>query len=239
VRFRVRRSSSGSGLSSPAEPGSPVPEELGAPTITSEEPGCPKAPGNGDSPGRLGSRSERLSGELSGCLQTTSQPANVRWCFHAKGITRSARARPCKRSRQTGAGPLWDATPIRALRSRTWPRRDYRSWPQGRPTPSAKAIARRWLSASSCITTAQPGRTNRPPRPARPLLPWHCSDAVTRRRAIAFTSRSLGDGGCGTGPLARYRLAPRRGEITFGRHCDSAVFAPLDPNAIVAPAGAA
>jgi len=35
-----------------------------------------------------------------------------------------------------------------------------------------KAIARRWLSASSSITTAQPGRTNRPPRPARPLLTW-------------------------------------------------------------------
>jgi hypothetical protein len=31
--------------------------------------------------------------------------------------------------------------------------------------------------------------------------------------------RSRGDGRCGTGPLARYRLAPRRREITLGRQC--------------------
>jgi hypothetical protein len=46
---------------------------------------------------------------------------------------------------------------------------------------------------------------------------WHSSDAVTRRRAIALTRQSRGDGGCRTAPLARYRLAPRRREITFGR----------------------
>ena len=53
-------------------------------------------------------------------------------------------------------------------------------------------------------------------------------EAGARMRGIAVTpsreaarshSRggSRGDGGCWTGPLARYRLAPRRREITFGR----------------------
>ena len=35
-----------------------------------------------------------------------------------------------------------------------------------------KAIARRMPPASSCMTTAQPGRTSSPPRPARRLLAW-------------------------------------------------------------------
>jgi hypothetical protein len=34
--------------------------------------------------------------------------------------------------------------------------------------------------------------------------------------------RSRGDGGCGTNPLARYRLAPRRPEITFCRRSNRA-----------------
>jgi hypothetical protein len=47
--------------------------------------------------------------------------------------------------------------------------------------------------------------------------------AVTPSRQAARShscGRSRGDGGCGTGPLARYRLAPRRREIRFGRQCD-------------------
>jgi hypothetical protein len=51
---------------------------------------------------------------------------------------------------------------------------------------------------------------------------WHTHSAVTRRRAIALTRQSRGDGGCRTAPLARYRLAPRRREITFGRQSSHA-----------------
>ena len=45
-------------------------------------------------------------------------------------------------------------------------------------------------------------------------------EAVVPSREAARShsrGRSRGDGECGTGPLARYRLAPRRREITFGR----------------------
>jgi hypothetical protein len=49
----------------------------------------------------------------------------------------------------------------------------------------------------------------------------HCSDAVTRGRAIAFTRQKSGRWRCGTGPLARHRLAPLRREITFGRQRNS------------------
>ena len=48
--------------------------------------------------------------------------------------------------------------------------------------------------------------------------------AVTPSREAARShsrGRSRGDGGCGTGPLARHRLAPRRREITFGRQRNS------------------
>jgi len=43
-----------------------------------------------------------------------------------------------------------------------------------------------------------------------------------------------GDGGCEPSSLARYRLAPRRREITFGRLCDSAALASDRSKAIVA-----
>ena len=45
-----------------------------------------------------------------------------------------------------------------------------------------KAIARRMPPASSCMTTAQPGRTSSPPRPARRLLAWqrHSEDRARR-----------------------------------------------------------
>ena len=59
--------------------------------------------------------------------------------------------------------------------------------------------------------------------------------AVTPSREAARShsrGRRRGDGGCGTGPLARYRLAPRRREITFGRLSDSTAFRLRDPNAI-------
>ena len=45
---------------------------------------------------------------------------------------------------------------------------------------------------SRCMTTAQPGRTSSPPRPAGRLLAWHCSNAVTRGRAIAFAGPDSG-----------------------------------------------
>jgi hypothetical protein len=48
--------------------------------------------------------------------------------------------------------------------------------------------------------------------------------AVTPSREAALShsrGRSRGDGGCEPGPLARYRLAPRRRETTFGRHSSS------------------
>ena len=43
--------------------------------------------------------------------------------------------------------------------------------------------------------------------------------------------------GAGPGPLARYRLAPRRREITFGRLCDSAAVAGARRNASRAEPG--
>jgi hypothetical protein len=49
--------------------------------------------------------------------------------------------------------------------------------------------------------------------------------AVTRSRDAAgshLPGRSGGDGGCGRGPLAGYRLARRRREITSGRRSDGA-----------------
>ena len=50
--------------------------------------------------------------------------------------------------------------------------------------------------------------------------------AVTPSRDAArshLRGRSRGDGRCGTRPLARYQLAPRRREITFGRQSASAL----------------
>jgi hypothetical protein len=48
-----------------------------------------------------------------------------------------------------------------------------------RPSPDEcvprKAIARQTAPGSSCTTTARPGRTSSPPRPARRLLTWHCA----------------------------------------------------------------
>ena len=70
-------------------------------------------------------------------------------------------------------------------------------------------------------------------------LPRSRGDAAVRRaregdssRGIAVTpsrdtarshlrGRSRDDGGCGTGSLARYRLAPRPCEVALGRLCDS------------------
>ena len=48
-----------------------------------------------------------------------------------------------------------------------------------------KAIARRMPAASSCMTTAQPGRTSSPPRPARRLLAWQRDHASWCRRTSA------------------------------------------------------
>ena len=103
---------------------------------------------------------------------------------HAKGITRPAGHELWKQSRQTGAGSLLGRDSYRRVAIPHMAEAGLSPWPQGRPTPSEKAIARRWLSASSCITTAQPGRTNRPPRPARPLLAWLCNHELRRRGVI-------------------------------------------------------
>ena len=45
----------------------------------------------------------------------------------------------------------------------------------GRPAPIGKAIARRMPPASSCMSTAQPGRTSSPQRLAGRLLAWQSS----------------------------------------------------------------
>ena len=69
-----------------------------------------------------------------------------------------------------------------------------------------------------------------------------------RKRGIAVTlsrdaarshsrGRTRGDGGCWTGALARYRLAPRRREMTFGRRSDSGLAAPRRTKAIAARGG--
>ena len=81
-----------------------------------------------------------------------------------------------------------------------------------------KAIARRMPPASSCMTTAQPGRTSSPPRPARRLLAWHCDDAGRGSRTIAFGLRPrspfAGPEQAPAPPVAREqrrRLCQRRG----------------------------
>ena len=51
------------------------------------------------------------------------------------------------------------------------------------------AIARRMPSASSCMTPAQPRRTNRPPRPAGPLLAWHSYSAAGARADVKAITR--------------------------------------------------
>ena len=93
------------------------------------------------------------------------------------------------------------------------------------PAPAGRPEGKR--DRASCRSTQEAAgyaeRTNcgspggRDTRPTRLLQPWHFSDAVTRRRAIAFTRLKSGRWRCGTGPLARYRFAPRRRGITFGR----------------------
>ena len=60
--------------------------------------------------------------------------------------------------------------------------------------------------------------------------------AVTPSRGAALShsrGTGLGDDRCRTGPLARYRLAARRREITFGRQRDRQFSTIEDPNAIV------
>ena len=57
-----------------------------------------------------------------------------------------------------------------------------------------KAIARRMPPASSCMTTAQPGRTSSPPRPARRLLAWqrHPRPAAVGTIALPQCDRRAG-----------------------------------------------
>ena len=64
-----------------------------------------------------------------------------------------------------------------------------------------KAIARRIPPASSCMTTAQPGRTSSPPRPAGQLLAWRCASAL---------------GGASQGRPARMQSCGQRRAATIG-----------------------
>jgi hypothetical protein len=70
-----------------------------------------------------------------------------------------------------------------------------------------------WALGARAQTIAPRVRSRQP----RQALAWHSSDAVTSRRAIALTRHESGQPRWGTGPLARYRLAPHRLESTFGR----------------------
>ena len=92
----------------------------------------------------------------------------------------------------SGSLPRHDRVPREPIRGR--PRRDDRSWLEGPADAIGKAITRRMAPASSCMTTAQPGRTSSPPRPARRLLAWHCDHAGSagRVRALAVGSGRAG-----------------------------------------------
>jgi hypothetical protein len=103
-----------------------------------------------------------------------------------KPITCSPGPPSQKRSRRSGHGPpLVDHSFPRVAITRTAePGRSLR--PERSAGAIGKAVVRRMPPASSCMTTAQPGRTSCRPRPAGRLLAWHSSDAVTRDRVIAF-----------------------------------------------------
>jgi hypothetical protein len=99
-------------------------------------------------------------------------PVPSEWWIVANAQLRS-RLVP-ERKDSSGSLPPHDRVPRVASTRMT--KRDDRFWPAGLWGPAdaiGKAIARRVPPASSCMTTAQPGRTSSPPRPARPLLPWH------------------------------------------------------------------
>jgi hypothetical protein len=62
---------------------------------------------------------------------------------------------------------------------------------RGPANATGKAIARRMPPASSCMTTAQPGRTSSPPRPARRLLAWRTSSPTAYKRSSSASNVSL------------------------------------------------
>jgi hypothetical protein len=81
-----------------------------------------------------------------------------------------------------------------------------------RPMPSG-AIARRVPPASSCMTTAQPGRTSSPPRQAGRLLAWQSATWRRRRRSAGSSPEHYFDGGWSQSE--RTRPARCRSTITF------------------------
>jgi hypothetical protein len=82
--------------------------------------------------------------------------------------------------------------------------------------PRHVRVGDRVSAAASCpVYTTRRWRAIATTHATRLPQPWHCSNAVTNRRVIAFMRQKSGGVGCGTGPLARYRLAPRRREIAF------------------------
>ena len=92
---------------------------------------------------------------------------------------------------------------------------------EGSADAIGKAIARRMPPASSCMTTAQPGRTSSPPRPAGRLLAWqrHSEPGPAARAEAVVAPPGTNRPGC-----ARSRQAPsllssrfRASRVTFVR----------------------
>jgi len=94
-----------------------------------------------------------------------------------------------------------------------------------------KAIARRMPPASSCMTTAQPGRTSSPPRPARRLLTWRRhSGSGAAARAEDVLCQALGSFGC-------QEVAGRSPDVGPGAHPPDPPGDPLTQMARRAEAG--
>jgi hypothetical protein len=92
--------------------------------------------------------------------------------------------------------------------------------------PAAGRVARLGLRISLAMQSSRRSRRDSSVR----------GIAVTPSRDAArshLRGRTRGDGGCGADSLARYRLAPRRREITFGRRSASKLTTAKNMNAIV------
>ena len=89
------------------------------------------------------------------------------------------------------------------------------------PFREARPARRRSSLSSRRLWGAQfGGRQQSRPRSRRDCRNRGIAVTPSREAARSHSrGRSRGGGRCGTGPLARHRLAPRRREITFGRRC--------------------
>lgn len=112
-------------------------------------------------------------------LVAVSRSISVCIALCASAIPLSPEAWPAHGRRRGGSdrptpptGRCSRAAALRATRWRGRPRRDDRSGPEGSVEAIGNAIARRIPPGSSCMGTAQPGRTSSPPRPAGRLLAW-------------------------------------------------------------------